>query len=333
MGYKLALKVEHFKWLAEKTNENRLTEHEIGELFKEVFPGIFTRGQTGKNLTTSIKRAALAAGFNMPKGMFHKIPVPHTAWYDETPELIFNHVPRLICLSDVHAPSHSVGAVELAARTIEEREITTCVWNGDLADNEYKGHKGIRDVMASSYEQCVSGVVGLIDTMTQAGITEHIFLQGNHDDKMFRGSDGEFTFTDFLDTKIFPEIDRSSCSTKATNRYYAIMKPRKAKAWPWTGPDNFPWVFTHQQNYGKNQLSVAMELASIELGNILSGHQHHLSVGKHKSGLMYLCDAGTLQDPRLARYKNARHSRHPKWDCGFITIEDGRPFRHDFGGI
>ena len=193
-----------------------------------------------------------------------------------------------------------------------------------IRDNEQKGL--VRELTAD-----LGGVQDFeaIDFMTQAGIRHHLFLQGNHDDKMFRGSDGEQSFTEFLHSKVFPEISLEGVTVSATNRYYAIMRPRAPRPWPFSSPDNFPWIFTHQKNYGKNPLSVAGELGSIEFGNIVSGHQHHLSIGRHKSGLMYICDAGTLQDSDLPSYKNARQSRHPKWACGFLTVIDGVPQIHN----
>ena len=110
-----------------------------------------------------------------------------------------------------------------------------------------------------------------------------------------------------------------------TNRYYAVMEPRTPKSWPFEGPQNFPWMFTHQAEYGRNQLSVAKRLVDVEFANTCCGHQHHLAVGKHPNGMVYLVDAGTLQDPRLPAYKNSRQTTHPKWAIGFATIEHGVP--------
>ena len=323
------IKDEHLEWLLERLREDTRNETQIGQLFREEFPGVFPDTTRARNIAVHLKRQAVERGIELPKTMKGgkvNVPPAFRAWIDDTPELILSFSSRVLVLSDAHFPEHSERAVRAALETAEELEIDRVVWNGDTFDNAYKGHKNIRSVYAAPSEVGIDAATEVMRALWEAGVREQVILQGNHDDKPMRGTDGEWRFTDFLEARVLCKAPPGPAQRfLTTNRYYATMRPQKPAEWPWDGPENFPWIFTHQKNYGKNQLSVAQEIASIELGNIVSGHQHHLAVGRHKSGRMFVCDAGTLQQPDLPAYKNARHSRHPRWACGFLTIIDGVP--------
>lgn len=320
---------EHLEWYRDRVCDNVMTETEIGEAFKTTFPDFAAEydllGRLGRSISVGLKRAAQQRQFVVPVGNKVKsVPAAHTVWLDENPELVIEYAPRLIVMSDVHTPSHSPEVVAAAAQVVEDRHIDTCIWNGDLFDNEYVGHKGVRSHYAATFSQVVAGAQGIINLMTEAGITHHVFLQGNHDDKMFRQTDGEIDFKDFLEVKVFPGCDFTDCKVDVTNRYYVIMRPRVSRPWPWTSHENFPTRFTHQKEYGRNPCTVAEKLASKFFMNTVCGHQHHLTKRKHGSGLVYVADAGTCQDPRLPSYKNKRDTTHPQWDVGFLTMIDGQ---------
>ena len=327
MPKKLEITEEHLEWYAKQRADNHLDETEIGNAFKAEFPDVGFNC-AGTSVCRTLKIRAKDVGYSLPpikSGV--KAPNPVTRWRDNTPEVVFGFRPSLIVLSDMHCPLHNTALIEQALELVRERDIPTVLWNGDTFDNEYKGHKENRSHLSSTQLETVEAAIGVIDAFTDAGVDEHIWLQGNHDDKPMRSTDGEWRFTDFLDSHIRFKI-KGAVKWLATNRYYAIMEPKEPKAWPFDGPDNFPWRFTHQKNYGKNPLTVARDLCQIYTSNICTGHQHHLGVTKAASGLQYAVDAGTLQDPSLPSYKVERDSRHPHWAPGFVTITDGVPEIH-----
>ena len=276
-----------------------------------------------------VRRQALERGIELPAGptggrVKPPIPEPETYWLDETPELVIPYSPSVIVLSDPHAGQHWNAAIQRAIDVIEAREIQTVVWNGDLFDNAYIGHSGRRSKYAQSQKDQQAAVAGIVAAVHACESLKHaVFLCGNHDDKPFRDTDRELEF----DAHLRAALDGVQMPEKVdvTNRYYTTMEPKNPQPWPFTGPENFPWIFTHQKEYGRNQLSVAKRLVDVEFANTCSGHQHHLAVGKHPNGLVYLVDAGTLQDPRLPSYKNSRQTTHPKWAPGFATITHGVP--------
>lgn len=298
----------------------------IGSRLIKEFPELFA-DMRPRSVVEAVRRQAQERGLDFVEaraGGRPKIPEAHRLWLERTPELVFPFSDSVIVMSDVHAGQHSPRAVERAVDVIRSRGIRTVVWNGDLWDNAYKGHSGLRSKYAQGFEEGNDVVAEIITAIHSCPSLETaVFLCGNHDDKAFRTTDREWEFEDLL-AKVLPHVPCPD-EVLTTNRYYAIMEPKEPSAWPFTGPENFPTFFTHQAEYGRNQLSVAKRLVDVEFANTVCGHQHHLAVGKHPNGLVYLVDAGTLQDPELPAYKNSRQTTHPKWACGFVTLEHGVP--------
>ena len=316
---------EQLAWMQSALNENRYTESELGSLFRERFPGVFPDDTTGRNLCYRVKQRMTEAGMGWAKQKNFKVDRPRTSWLDANPELVIQYEPKLAFITDVHAGAHDPDVIEFIAETVERRGIDAVVWGGDILDNAYIGHKGTLDSYASTHEEVVFGCAQVIQRIVRTGVVRHYFHQGNHDDKPFRGTQGEWTFVDFLEDKVFPQVDFRGCKIKATNRYYLTMRPRKPKGWPWKGPDNFPWRFTHQKEYSRIPLRTASRLASKLWMNVACAHQHHLGWTLHESGLVYVADSGCSQMHGAAAYKHMRDSTHPEHINGFLTIEQGQP--------
>lgn len=326
MAIRKDLPDEVFEVYAALRSDPAATQTTIGLELRGRFPDLF-EGSRPHSIVKRVRIQAEDRGLDLPQvsvGGKPKLPQAHKLWLDMTPELVFPYSESVIILSDVHAGQHSNEALQRAIEVINAREIETVVWNGDLFDNAYKGHSGLRSKYAQDFTSGCNTVADIVTAVhTCPSVRTSVFLCGNHDDKTFRDTDREFEFEDLLTVALngVPMPDE----VLTTNRYYAIMEPKDPKPWPFSGPENFPWMFTHQKEYGRNQLSVAKRLVDVEFANTVSGHQHHLATGKHPNGLVYLVDAGTFQDPRLPAYKNARQTTHPKWAVGFATITHGVP--------
>lgn len=253
------------------------------------------------------------------------IPEPHGDFPAQMPEVQIEFRDRLGVVSDLHAPLHSPRLIELAAMVFRARGVETIVWNGDTFDNAHRGHKGIRNTRAAPFGVGLHAVGAIMDVFTEAGVRDHVIIPGNHDDKIWRDTDQEFGFEDLIKGKLWPILTDKSCQLTVSSRYYVVMRPRETRArWPFTS-DNYPWRFTHQKNYRGKQLSTADALCGIYMSHIVTGHQHHLAIGQHGSGVLWACDAGTFQDPDLVEYKQSRDSAHVAWHPGFLTIEHGVP--------
>jgi len=303
--------------------------HEIGRTLQREWPDVFTPDVTPESVNEACRRWSKRHGVELPPKKRRYVPAPVNRYGHEVPELTFPHESRLIVLSDVHASNHSVAQVENAGAVIRDQGITAAVLNGDQLDNAYKGHKGMRSRWAAPYEENIEHFIDIANYWCEQGLERIIVIQGNHDDRPLRDTDGELTYPQWFDAVIRPHLNHPDRFT-VTHRYYAIMEPEIKKGWPW--PDswrNFPWRFTHQVEYSKIPLRVAKRLVDA-LGpyNMVCGHQHHLATGWHDTRLVRLVDAGTLQGTEVA-YKSNRDTTHPQWNPGFVTIIDNRPKVHE----
>lgn len=322
---KIVLTEEQLQWTIQRLSENELNETQIGRKFRELWPDTFDKNTALKNLTNRLKIRLREMDYVIPSQKKHKVsPAPYR-WLKDNPELVVDYEPRIAVISDVHAGGHDADVIEFIAETIEKRGVNVVAWGGDLFDNAYVGHKGTHSAYASTHNEVVEGAVEIFDRLTQAGITKHYLYQGNHDNKPMRGTQGEWSFEDFLQTKFLPHVDLEGLTIRSTNRYYMTMKPKLLGSWPFGGPWNFPWRFTHQKEYSRIPLRTAARLATKLLMNVACNHQHHLGATKHESGLLWLADTGCAQKVGATEYKDMRDSAHPQHINGFITIEDGEP--------
>lgn len=251
------------------------------------------------------------------------VPKSHQDFVDLKPDLIIPFEDRIAVASDAHCPVHSVEAMERLIQVVKAQEIPTVIFNGDQLNNDYKGHRKIHEVYQAPFLKGVQALCDFMEALMDAGVTKMIFVMGNHDDKPLRGTDGELSFSDWWKIMVF---DRTSKRAEfiASDRYYVTMEPRDPSA-PKTSPDHYDWQFTHQSNYGQIPLSVGRKISANKISNVVTGHQHHMAVGKAPNNAMWLVDAGCLADPKLAGYKEMRHSGHPEWTPGFVTVIHGVP--------
>lgn len=90
-----------------------------------------------------------------------------------------------------------------------------------------------------------------------------------------------------------------------------------------------PIMVVHPKNYSKNQLTVPVDLETIEPErcHILSTHTHHCCSGFDKSGKWEVHEIGCMRDPSRTRYKQLNKTRHPQWVQGFVMVRNGYIYR------
>ena len=252
-----------------------------------------------------------------------EVPAAPLVYHYEVPELRFPFEEHLAVLSDLHASAHNDRGVAMFLRTIETLRIPAVVVNGDTFDNAYLGHGGIRNSRSANAGENLLAGASIMNALIRAGVMRVYVLQGNHDDKPLRMTDGELTFPMWWAVQVAPHLDEPERFT-VTHRYYCTMEAMNPQA-EGACPDHFPTMFTHQREYGRAPLSVASRLADKFLCNIVTGHQHHLGFSRHKSGKLLIADAGTFQHSDGAEYKVNRPSTHPQWCPGFLTLHYGVP--------
>lgn len=315
------------RWIA-LCQRTDLTYLQVAEIIRDEHPNLFKKGIKLTSIHEHLRRYAHEHGLEYT-GKARVNPKAHYRYLDEVPELVIPYKNRVIVLSDLHASGHDDRIVELAAKVIRDEGITTAIFNGDQLDNSYKGHKGIRSRWSATYEENVQQFTDVANYLKAAGLVEQFAIQGNHDDKPLRETDGEMTYPMWWNAILRDHLDEPDSYT-VTHRYYLIMQPEIPKPWPWPdGFRNFPWYFMHQAEYSKIPLRVASGHASVVLGNVICGHQHHLAQGWHDSGKLKVADAGTFQHKEAAAYKVNRPTKHPQWNQGFLTLIDNTVQIHE----
>lgn len=325
---------EQLEWARQTLNKNAFTEIQIGDMFKAKWPDVFAENTLGRNVTYRLKQKLLDAGIDIVYQRMgpRRVDPPNTRWLDANPPLEVQYHPRVGIFGDIHAGSHDPDVVEFVAEKVEERSIDVLVWAGDIFDNAYVGHKGNHSAYASPLDEVTYAAAQIFDRMSAAGVKTHYLYQGNHDNKPARGTQGEWSFEHFLQENLFPNVKLDGLQIRTTNRYYMTMRPRKPKSWPFEGPQNFGWRFTHQKEYSRIPLRTASRLATKLFMNVVCNHQHHLGATKHESGLVWIVDSGCAQLRGATEYKDMRDTTHPEHINGFVTIEDGMPIPHHFRG-
>jgi hypothetical protein len=233
-------------------------------------------------------------------------------------------MPKFLIVSDIHFPLHSEEGLERLVETVRTCGYEDIVWNGDQLDNAYVGFKGKIDHRAPGFTEGKQAFASALDALNGAGAKRHYIEPGNHDDKPFRQTADEHVWAEWWTNKVL-SLTHSYAEYTFAERYYITMEPEEKEAtWPYT-EKNYPSIFMHQKNYGKNPLSVIRDISMTEMAHGYAGHQHHLATGWCANGIYRATDCGTMQNSRLAGYKNNRHTRHPAWTEGFVSVNHGVP--------
>jgi hypothetical protein len=311
-------------WLKLREDPHK-SNTETGEIIRANYPEWFKAGNTPKSINAALNENAHRLGLEVPHRKSGLPPRAMLRYHNAVPELEFSYRDRVLVISDLHASAHDMKYVERAAAVIEQLEISTVVYNGDQLDNAYLGHKGIRSRFSAPFEENVHQFGQIANLFYRAGARENFVIQGNHDDKPLRGTDGETTYPAWWQANIAPVLDAPE-DYNVTHRYYATMQPEIEAPWPWRdGYRNFPWVFMHAKEYSIIPGRTAKMHGDVRPSNIINGHDHHLVATKHPSGNYWSCSAGTGQHRDGAEYKVNRPTKHPEWMPGFITLIHNYP--------
>lgn len=297
-----------------------MSEDERLDHFSRTYPERLGHITTWKGIKYVLKQTIRHVDLHSKLG---EVPEAPLVYHNTVPELRFPFEPHLAVLSDLHASAHDSRGVALFLKTVETLGIKTVILNGDEFDNAYLGHKGIRDVHASSFTEDLHAAAAIMNALCASGVERIFAINANHTDKPLRNTDGELMYPDWWRAIVEPLLDHPDRFT-VTHRYYCIMGAMDPQAGG-RHPTHFPTRFTHQREYGRAPLSVASRLADKFLMNIVTGHQHHLGFSRHKSGKLMIADAGTFQHVEGAKYKVNRDSTHPEWCPGFLTLHWGVP--------
>lgn len=139
-------------------------------------------------------------------------------------------------------------------------------------------------------------------------------LQGNHDRRLQTWCAGQLEEADIWG------MVNTSTKLHHTNYGYILL----------TSGGRL-WRITHPKNYGRNQLTLAGELALKFDCNIISSHEHHSGVGHDVYNRHAVVNIGTIADDKKFAYVALEDSRMPAMVKSFVVVRDGYPTLYDEG--
>jgi predicted phosphodiesterase len=235
----------------------------------------------------------------------NNIPTPKTKVYDDFLKVTSN---RALVLGDVEVPCHSVDTLEMACELAKKYNLDTLIINGDLIALDSFSTWARNTVYKLAFKDELEPTVEIVKIFL--GIFESVYLvTGNHERRLAHKLDGEITIADFFVSLARVRFSEYSyCTLQSGDREILVC---------------------HQDNYSKQPLAIARELASVHHKNIIAGHTHHLAKGYDKSGKFWIVDGGCCRDVRHTEYKATRINTFPKWNNGVVMVLDGQPFLVD----
>ena len=131
-------------------------------------------------------------------------------------------------------------------------------------------------------------------------------LQGNHDRRLIKWSAAEFDEGDIWGMVV--------TSRKLQHSPYA---------WCTVTSGGQAWRVSHPGNYGRNQLTVASDLANKFDSHVITWHEHHAAHGWDVYGRHVVVNGGALVDPEKLAYVRLTDTRTPSMMRGFVVLRGG----------
>jgi hypothetical protein len=127
------------------------------------------------------------------------------------------------------------------------------------------------------------------------------FIEGNHERRIINMTKGDFDME-----SLFKLIAPDTMEVVTSN-------------FDWCQINN-DWLITHQAKYSSNPRAVALRLMHVHHKNVITFHQHHMSMSWDESGKYMLVDGGCCTVPQTRYYKTAKISTLPNWKTGFSVL-------------
>ena len=210
--------------------------------------------------------------------------------------------------SDWHIPYHQprlVAAVIAAAQTYGVSDVVVV---GDFIDFPTISRFDARDI-DSNVGMEISAAGDVLHELVDAGLTVH-WSRGNHELRFFRALKHQVTIHDLIR---MCGVDSESVKGYDTEDL-------------WVSHQGQTWLFTHQQQYNKNPLTVARALHE-KYGeiNVGTAHNHLYAMGYAPNGKDQLLELGGLFDPAKMAYLNVGGATtYPQQQNGFWVIKHGK---------
>ena len=209
-----------------------------------------------------------------------------------------------IIVGDVHVPCTDWAFASLVGRVAEKTGIHRLIIAGDFFNFD----------MWSIYQHAVPPTTWreernaarvLVGDWLET-FSEIYTLQGNHDRRLQKWTAGEFDEND-----VWGLI---ATSQKLVHSNYG---------WCTVRSNGQPWRVTHPKNYGRNQLTVASDLAMKYQSNVITWHEHHSAHGWDTYGRFVTVNGGTLADANKFAYVSLDDNRMAAMMKSFVVLKNG----------
>jgi hypothetical protein len=209
-----------------------------------------------------------------------------------------------IIVGDVHVPCTDWAFASLVGRVAEHTGINRLIIAGDFFNFDlWSSYRATVTPPAWRDERDAARVL-IADWLET--YSEIYTLQGNHERRLQKWVDGQFDEGD-----IWGMI---ATSKKMLHSNYG---------WCTVQSGGQTWRVTHPRNYGRNQLTVASDLAMKYSSNVITWHEHHSAIGWDVYGKYVTVNGGTLADPAKLAYVTLDDSRAPGMLNSFVVLKGG----------
>ena len=241
------------------------------------------------------------------KQVAHELGRPEEEVHLGTP---FELVGDRMIIGDVHLPTTRYGIADLVARVAQKHlkrpRILTIA--GDLFNfDRFSPFSAV--IQAPSWECELLAAKALIKRWLET-FDQIEMISGNHDrrlQKVLAGEMSEETFSGL----IYGNSDKFRLSNYG---------------WCTIRSGGVSWRVTHPKNYSINQLVTADTLASKFQSNIISFHEHHLSMGWDRYKNFIIVNGGSLADERQIPYMTLDDNKASRSAPGFVMLKNGTPY-------
>ncbi len=215
-----------------------------------------------------------------------------------------------IIVGDVHVPYTDYDFAQLVGRVADKTGIRRLIIAGDFFDMD-GWSKFQHAVPPATWIQERTAARILIGDWLEV-FSEIYTLQGNHDRRLVK-----WTAAQLDEGDVWGMVNTSDKLHHSKHSYCTVNSA------------GVYWRVTHPANYGRNQLTIASDLANKYGMNIISHHEHHVSKGWDTYCRYTIVNNGCLVDPRKLAYVQLEDNRMPNMAQGFCMLRHGVP--HVFG--
>lgn len=207
-----------------------------------------------------------------------------------------------LALGDAEIPYHDSKIFDMVFAMGQHFEIDDLIIGGDFIAFDSLSKWAWDMAVQPKFEDERAEMIECLMTF-QEGFKRITYITGNHERRLPHLFEGHDTISSYVEAKIGIQVSPyAKCIVNSCGRDIMIC---------------------HQDNYSKIPLSVPYEIASNELMHVICFHTHRLCQGWDRSNTFQIAEAGYARDPKKTAYKQLRVTRHPKWNPGFMLVQNG----------